>query len=188
MLVDSLAERLGLGLTNERAGYVGRKDVMIGESSVKLTLFKTSASSTQLAILSSVLLIYSTIAFCSSEALMNLSGAPVSTVLRSTGLSPSSLIVIHDSLSHKPLVISPKFGGSANGHNGVRSIITALGSRSDFFRLRVGIGKNDGQDAADYVMNKLSEDERNFWGRGGKGVHLAWEHIEKFVQAASPSH
>lgn len=117
---------------------------------------------------------------------MNLSGPPVATALRSAGLRPSSLVVIHDSLSHKPLVISPKFGGSANGHNGLRSIITALGNDSDFHRLRIGIGKNDGQDAAEYVMSRLSDDERSFWCRNGKGVDLAWKCIEKIVLQDAP--
>ncbi|KAH8107954.1 peptidyl-tRNA hydrolase [Cristinia sonorae] len=116
---------------------------------------------------------------------MNLSGPPVAAQLRTAGIPSLSLVVIHDSLSHRPLVVSPKFGGSANGHNGVRSIIAALGNNPDFHRIRVGIGKNDGQDAADYVMAKLSEAERNFWSHGGKGVDHVWKHIETIAQSAS---
>jgi len=135
---------------------------LIGENSVSLTLFKT-------------------------KAFMNLSGPPVVSALRSAGCSAVSLLVLHDSLSHRPRSVSPKFGGSANGHNGVRSIIAALGNNSDFHRLRIGIGRNDGHDAADYVLSKLSDDERTFWGRGGRGVDLVWENIEKVIRNPSVS-
>ncbi|TCD68041.1 hypothetical protein EIP91_011585 [Steccherinum ochraceum] len=112
---------------------------------------------------------------------MNLSGPPLVSVLRRSGLPPTSLVVIHDSLSHKPMTISPKLGGSANGHNGIRSIIAALGQNSNFHRLRIGIGRNTGQDAVDYVMAKLSDHEKDFWIRNGKGVDLVWKNIEKIV-------
>lgn len=116
---------------------------------------------------------------------MNLSGPPVASALSQAGLLPTSLVVLHDSLSHKPLVISPKFGGSANGHNGIRSIIAASRIGADFHRLRLGIGKNEGQDAADYVMASLSPVEREFWGPDGKGVDAAWKHIERIIQQSS---
>ena len=51
----------------------------------------------------------------------------------------------------KPDAVSQKFGESANGHNGVRSVISVLGT-SDFHRLRIGIGENEGVDAAEYVL------------------------------------
>ncbi|KZT22604.1 hypothetical protein NEOLEDRAFT_1137859 [Neolentinus lepideus HHB14362 ss-1] len=66
------------------------------------------------------------------EALMNICGPQVAAALHG---GSSTLIVIHDSLEHKPLTLSPKFGGSAGGHNGVRSIISALGNDSQFHRL-----------------------------------------------------
>lgn len=114
---------------------------------------------------------------------MNISGRPVANALRSISSPPSSLIVIHDSLAHKQNVISPKFGGSANGHNGVRSIITALGDNPNFHRLRVGIGKNT-VDAAAYVLGRLAEQEVNYWGENGQGTAVAWKAIEKIVKDA----
>ena len=56
---------------------------------------------------------------------MNISGPPVASALKASALLPSHLILIHDSLSHAPATVSPKTGGSANGHNGVRSVIAA---------------------------------------------------------------
>ncbi|THH33293.1 hypothetical protein EUX98_g882 [Antrodiella citrinella] len=162
VLIDSLAERLGVRLSNERHGFIAQRDVLVGENSVKVTLLRT-------------------------KTFMNISGPPVAAVLRIAGCSPASLLVIHDSLDHRPFVIAPKFGGSANGHNGVRSVIAALGNNSDFHRLRVGIGKNDrnSQDAADYVLSKLSNEERIFLSRRGKGVDLAWTSIEKIIESSS---
>ena len=111
---------------------------------------------------------------------MNISGKPVANALRSLAVTPSSMIVLQDSLYHKPEVISPKWSGSANGHNGIRSIITALGGDADFHRLRLGIGRNP-IDAAEYVLGPLSEQEISFWRPGGRGTELTWKAIERIV-------
>ncbi|KAL7281653.1 hypothetical protein ACG7TL_004970 [Trametes sanguinea] len=95
------------------------------------------------------------------------------------------MIVIHDSLDHKPCTVSPKFGGSANGHNGVRSIIDALGGDKDFHRLRVGIGR-DG-DPANYVLGPLSPQERQFWGSTGGGPDLVWRELTRILEKSIKS-
>lgn len=118
--------------------------------------------------------------YTSIEALMNVSGRPVANALRSLSVAPSSMIVLQDSLYQKPQVISPKLGGSANGHNGIRSIIAALGGDADFHRLRLGIGRNP-IDAAAYVLGPLSEEEISFWRPDGRGTELAWKAIERIV-------
>lgn len=110
---------------------------------------------------------------------MNLSGPPVSMALRKTSRVPSSLIALHDSLEHKPTSVSPKFGGSANGHNGVRSLISALGTK-DFFRLRLGIGRSE-SDVVGYVLSRLPNFERQFWAPDGPGPDLIWEQIQKIA-------
>jgi PTH1 family peptidyl-tRNA hydrolase len=50
-------------------------------------------------------------------------------------------------------------GGSAGGHRGIRSIIDSLGTQ-DFARLRVGIGRPEGNDAVDYVLGDFNAAER----------------------------
>ena len=95
---------------------------------------------------------------------MNIAGPAVATALRHTAKTPGAMIVIHDSLEHKPKTLSVKFGGSANGHNGVRSVIAALGD-PNFYRFRIGIGR-DG-DAASYVLGRLSAEECAHWDVGG---------------------
>lgn len=111
---------------------------------------------------------------------MNISGPPVVQTLRGTAVNSPNMIVIHDSLEHKPYAISPKFGGSAGGHNGVRSIITALGNNTDFHRLRLGIGR--GGDAAEYVLGPFSRQERDFWGANGSGSELVWTEVTKIIE------
>ena len=108
---------------------------------------------------------------------MNISGHAVAHALRKHIRPPSAshLIVIHDSLSHRPLHVSPKAEGSAEGHNGVRSIIQSLGGDTKFRRIRVGIGKGSG-DVAAYVLGRLSAEERGFWTV--EGLDLVWKEIE----------
>lgn len=128
---------------------------------------------------------HSALTRCSLEPLMNISGRSVFAALRQTVRSPSSMLVIHDSLSHKQERVSYKLGGSANGHNGIKSVISALGGDMNFHRLRIGIGHND-VDAAEYVLRKLSQHERQFWGADGEGIELVLNEIEK-VMAKPPS-
>lgn len=115
---------------------------------------------------------------------MNLSGPCVAQALRTTGLPLSSLVVIHDSLSHTPATLSPRFGGSANGHNGVRSIIEALGGKKDFHRLRIGIGRGEGS-VADYVLSRLPSFERQYWDVDGDGVDLVTDALQSILASSS---
>ena len=111
---------------------------------------------------------------------MNVSGPSVQNILRKTSHTPQSLVVIHDSLYHKPDVVSCKLGGSADGHNGVKSVISALGTPG-FHRLKIGIGRNNGIDAAKYVLQMLPNRERIFWGTYGQGLDLVLENIERIA-------
>jgi PTH1 family peptidyl-tRNA hydrolase len=110
---------------------------------------------------------------------MNVSGTSIAAVLRKTVKSPRSMIVIHDSLSHKVESLSVKLGGSANGHNGIKSVISALGGEMGFHRFRIGIGRNLGSDAAEYVLHKLTSHERQFWGKSGEGLDLVVRELSK---------
>jgi PTH1 family peptidyl-tRNA hydrolase len=113
---------------------------------------------------------------------MNISGSSVLAALRKSVKSPQSMIVIHDSLSHRPETISYKFGGSANGHNGVKSVISSLRT-TDFHRLRMGIGRDVSTDPAEYVLSKLSHDERAYWGSEGEGMDVVLKEIVRVARA-----
>jgi peptidyl-tRNA hydrolase, PTH1 family len=110
---------------------------------------------------------------------MNLSGPPLARHLKTSNVPVDRLVVLHDDLDRPPLRTSPKLGGSANGHNGVRSIISSLG-QNGFQRLRLGIGRTD-EDVYSYVLGSLSAEERAHWGDGGRGISDAWTVIEKII-------
>lgn len=83
---------------------------------------------------------------------MNESGGPVTGAARFFSVAPTDVVVVHDDLELELGVVRLKRGGGEGGHNGLRSISKALGTR-DYLRVRVGIGRPPGrQDAADYVL------------------------------------
>jgi PTH1 family peptidyl-tRNA hydrolase len=94
------------------------------------------------------------------NSFMNLSGGAVAALLRFYTLDPSRLIVLHDELDIPFDSLKLKFGGGHGGHNGLRDIISAIGT-GDFTRVRVGIGRPPGrQPAADFVLRDFSAEER----------------------------
>ena len=94
------------------------------------------------------------------NSFMNLSGGPTSSLLKYYSLDPSRLIVVHDELDIPFDRIRLKSGGGAGGHNGIKDIISAIGT-PDFTRVRVGIGRPPGrQSAADFVLRDFGSTER----------------------------
>ncbi|CAG8757737.1 5049_t:CDS:2, partial [Acaulospora colombiana] len=80
-----------------------------------------------------------------------------------------------------PLKISPRFGGSARGHNGVRSVIAALGTQ-DFYRIRIGVGYPKQGPLEQFVMERLSDEELEYWRPGGEGIEKVWEAVVKIIE------
>ena len=111
-----------------------------------------------------------------TESLMNISGPSIAAAYRQSVNFPSSMIILTDSLSHKVEALSVKLGGSPNGHNGVKSLISALGGEMGFYRFRLGIGRDE-SDAATYVMRQLSSHERRYWT--DEGLDLILKEVEK---------
>jgi len=94
------------------------------------------------------------------QSYMNLSGGPVAALLGFYKLSPERAVVIHDELDVPFDAVRLKLGGGDNGHNGLRSITAALGTR-DYYRVRFGIGRPPGRmDAANFVLRDFSPTER----------------------------
>ena len=92
---------------------------------------------------------------------MNLSGGPTASLLKYFKLDASRLIVVHDELDIPFDTVRLKAGGGNGGHNGIRDIAAALGT-PDFVRVRVGIGRPPGrQAAADYVLRNFGSTERD---------------------------
>jgi peptidyl-tRNA hydrolase, PTH1 family len=91
---------------------------------------------------------------------MNLSGRPVAALTAFYKVPPDRLVVIHDELDIPFGALRLKLGGGDNGHNGLRSITEALGTR-DYYRVRFGIGRPPGRmDPAVYVLRDFSAAER----------------------------
>jgi PTH1 family peptidyl-tRNA hydrolase len=91
---------------------------------------------------------------------MNESGGPVKGLLDFYKVPLEHLVVIHDELDIPFAALRLKLGGGDNGHNGLRSVRTSLGS-GDYYRVRVGIGRPPGrQDPADFVLKPWSSTER----------------------------
>jgi PTH1 family peptidyl-tRNA hydrolase len=92
---------------------------------------------------------------------MNLSGAAVAALRGFYKLPADRIIVIHDELDLPFGTLRLKTGGGDNGHNGLRSVTAALGTR-DYHRARVGIGRPPGRmDPADFVLRDFSASERS---------------------------
>jgi peptidyl-tRNA hydrolase, PTH1 family len=90
---------------------------------------------------------------------MNVSGPPLKGLLREFSLTPADLILIHDDLDLEPGRLRIKQAGGHGGHNGIKSIIEALGT-PEFVRVKIGIGRPPrGQDSADYVLEPVSAEE-----------------------------
>ena len=91
---------------------------------------------------------------------MNESGGPVAGLRGYYHLDPGHIVVIHDELDLPFGTIRLKLGGGDNGHNGLRSVSAALGTR-DYYRVRVGIGRPPGRmDPAAFVLRDFSAAER----------------------------
>jgi PTH1 family peptidyl-tRNA hydrolase len=97
---------------------------------------------------------------------MNLSGGPVAALAKFFKIAPGSLIVVHDDIDLPYGTIRVKQDGGEGGHNGLRSITAALGTR-DYLRVRFGVGRPPGRmDPADFVLRDFSAAERADLGVG----------------------
>jgi len=100
------------------------------------------------------------------KTFVNRSGNAISQLMHKHGIKADALIVIHDDLNLPlgKIRIRPK--GSAGGHRGINSIISALGS-PDFCRIKIGIGRpaeeqstdRDTEAVVDHVLSDFSPEE-----------------------------
>lgn len=140
MVVELLAGRAGSRLTRHKA----RAQV----AEVRLGLLPGGAPGPR-------------VVLAEPAAFMNLSGGPVKALAQFYGIDPTArLLVVHDELDLPAHQLRLKRGGGEGGHNGLRSVSQALGTR-DYARLRVGVGRPPGrQDPADYVLSDFPARER----------------------------
>jgi PTH1 family peptidyl-tRNA hydrolase len=112
------------------------------------------------------------------QTYMNLSGESIGHWMRYYNLEPDRLLVVYDDMDFAPGEVRLRQKGSAGSHNGMKSIIQHLGT-TDFPRLRIGIGKPLWQDAASYVLSRLTPEEIPLMR---DAVALAAEAAECFVK------
>ena len=94
------------------------------------------------------------------QTFMNRSGVSVAPACQSLGVAPGDLIVAHDEIDLPFGTLRIKLGGGHGGHNGLRSIMDALGDGS-FIRLRLGVGRPPaGGDVSAYVLSRFAAAER----------------------------
>lgn len=103
-----------------------------------------------------------------SPTLMNVSGPAVAKAwkaflqdLPNEERTEAKLIVVHDELESPLGKIKIKAGGSAKGHNGLKSCMSSLGGMA-FTRIGVGVGRpqsRESRDVANYVLRKMSPAE-----------------------------
>jgi len=89
---------------------------------------------------------------------MNRSGTVLRPLIRMNN-NLDGLIVIHDDLDLPPGKVKLKRNGSSGGHRGVQSIIDSLGT-TDFYRIKVGIGRPQDRPAEIYVLERIPPVER----------------------------
>src|SRR3989442_13554639 len=94
---------------------------------------------------------------------MNRSGAAVAALVNWLKISPGELLVIVDDADLPLGQLRLRGSGGSGGHNGLRSIIEALGGNEEFARLRVGIGRRElvGADITNHVLGRFATDERD---------------------------
>ena len=94
------------------------------------------------------------------QTYMNLSGRSVLQVSAYFHIPPQRIIVLFDDISLEPGRLRIRADGSAGGHNGIKSIISAVGSQA-FPRVKIGVGAkaHPEQDLADWVLSTFSASE-----------------------------
>ncbi len=113
------------------------------------------------------------------QTYVNVSGTAVADLRRRHRLPLENLLVAFDDLDLPVGQIRLRAQGGHGGHNGMRSIIEALGSE-EFARLRVGIARPpEGVDPADYVLSRFSKEEQ---AQLDEAVERAADAVEAFVR------
>ncbi len=94
------------------------------------------------------------------QTYVNLSGEAVRSLSRYYGVDPEHILVVYDDVYLEMGAIRIRPSGSAGGHNGLKNIISQLGSE-DFPRVRLGTGPQpEGMDLVEFVLRPMTSGER----------------------------
>ena len=137
LAVDRIAEDCGVMITNRRGKALTARAKLAGQD----------------------------VLLAKPETFMNLSGLSVAALIQEFEISSEDLIVLYDELALPLGTIRIRERGSANGHNGVLSILRVLGTE-EWMRIRIGVGKPalaDGREikagGKDYLLSPMRKQE-----------------------------
>jgi len=91
------------------------------------------------------------------QTYMNLSGESVLAIKNKFKIENENILVLLDDVDLPIGKMRYRNSGSAGTHNGLKNIVSLLSS-TDFSRLRIGIGKDENMDLADYVLSKINDE------------------------------
>ena len=100
------------------------------------------------------------VALLKPQTYMNESGRSVGSAVRFFKTEPGAVLAVHDEVDLEVGRLQARLGGGLAGHNGLRSVAQALGTR-EFLRLRVGVGRperGDPRPVADFVLGPFSDE------------------------------
>lgn len=94
-----------------------------------------------------------------SHRYMNESGPSYASFAKKRHVEPDRVIAVHDDIDLAFGSLRVKLGGATGGHNGLKSMQSAVGT-PDFLRVRIGVGRPPGrQDPADFVLDPFAKRE-----------------------------
>ncbi len=100
------------------------------------------------------------VALVKPQTFVNESGSAVQAALAAYALHPADLVVVYDDIDLAFGRVRVRASGGAGGHNGMRSILAALGS-DEIPRVKIGVGRPpESQAPADYVLQRFAPHER----------------------------
>lgn len=94
------------------------------------------------------------------QTYMNLSGESIREIVDFYKIEPENIIILCDDINLSEGQLRIRLKGSAGGHNGLKNIISHLGTQ-EFPRIRIGVGeKPRGMDLADYVLGRFPKEQQ----------------------------
>jgi len=140
--------------TRHNAGFISA-DIIAKEVGAKINRARFSALTTTIKLGGQQILMLK------PQTYMNLSGNSVKQAMRYYKLSLDRIIVVSDDVSLPQGKLRVRRRGSAGGHNGLKDIIAKCGGE-EFARVRIGVGTppHENYDMADWVLSKLSVEEK----------------------------
>lgn len=94
------------------------------------------------------------------QTYMNLSGESIREIADFYKIEPENIIILCDDINLSEGQLRIRLNGSAGGHNGLKNIISHLGTQ-EFPRIRIGVGeKPRGMDLADYVLGRFPKEQQ----------------------------